>query len=398
MTDRLSTNERRILLSFLLFIVAWPAFSTFTNTFLWRNSGDPFGLAVYAIGTYVGVPVGFFLNSALLLRVPFKRLFLAACVLQGVVPLLLTLFRPTSLAEIAGYGILFGIPMGLYWGNRNLMTLCATESCHRLRFLSMEAVQNTAAGIVVPLVIGYWLANAGEGVGTAYVAMMAVGFVLLAVSGLLIASTDTEIPHRREPSAFVDHPSPLWKTQRAFEFLIGGMTAIESTVSLLVVLTFLGMEDAVGTVKSLAAILTAVVMYRFGKRIPESRYRAVLWFSFALVGAAAAVFAFKFSGPASVPYFVAIGLIGAFRTTTTMSAMYKTVDHEAGRTDRNRFVFLFDREVALNAGRVTALVAMVAFLVVAPDTFLRYALLVSAAVHVPLALLLGRIQRKNTGA
>lgn len=396
MDDRLPPNERRILASFLLFIVAWPAFSTFVNTFLWRASGDPVHLAAYAIGMYVGVPLGFYLNSALLLRVPFKWLFLAACVLQGIVPLVLTIVRPDTVAEVTAFGALFGIPMGLYWGNRNLMTLCATEQCHRLRFLSVEAVQNTAAGIVVPLLIGYWLANAGN-VGTAYVALMVVGLILLTVSGLLIGSADTEIPHRKEPSAFVRGASRLWNTQRAFEFLIGAMTASESTMSMLVILTFLGLEDAVGTVRSLAAVLTALVMYRFGRRIPESRYRGVLWFSFALIGASAVAFAVGFSPASAIPYFVAAGLVGAFRSTTTMNAMYKTVDHEAGRTDRNRFAYLFDREVALNAGRVTALVAMIAVLAAAPESFLRYGLVVAALMHLPLAWLLRRIQTGQAG-
>lgn len=388
----LSKNERRILLSFLLFIVAWPIFSTFTNTFLWRASGSPVDIAVYNVGMYVGVPLGFFINAGLLHRFGYKKLFFAGCLLQGIAPLLLTIVSPTSMLAIAAFGLFLGLPMGLYWGNRNLITLCATERCDRLRFLSVEATQNTLAGIVAPLAIGYFLASMSGQIVWAYVGLMLVGFVILAVAGSLMQSADVEVPHARTSPRWIRDASPLWKRQRWFEFLSGAMTVSESTVSLLVILTFLGLEDAVGGAKSGVAVLAAIMMSLYGRKIPESRYRSVLWLAFALIGGSAAAFAFRFDGPASILFFVALGLIAAFRTTTTMSLMYKVVGHEAERTDRNRFLYLFDREVALNLGRVAMLAALMLAFSLAPLPTLRYGLLVAALFHLPMIWLMGKIQ------
>ncbi|NBS41216.1 MFS transporter [bacterium] len=400
--NSLSKNERRILLSFLLFIVAWPIFSTFTNTFLWRTSGSPVDIAVYNVGMYVGVPLGFFINSGLLHRFGHKKLFFAGCLLQGIAPLLLTVIAPTSMFAIAAFGLFLGLPMGLYWGNRNLITLCATERCDRLRFLSVEATQNTVAGIVAPLLIGHYLAAMSGGIAWAYVTLMLIGFVVLVVAGALMQAADVEVPHNRASPRWIGDASALWKRQRWFEFLSGAMTVNESTVSLLIILTFLGLEDAVGSTKSGVAILTAVMMALIGRRIPESRYRSVLWLAFVLIGGSAAAFAWRFDGPASVSFFVAIGLIAAFRTTTTMALMYKVVGHEAERTDRNRFLYLFDREVCLNAGRVAMLALLMLAFSFAPLPTLRYGLVAAAAVHLPLIWLMGKIQdgiRSNrTGA
>src|SRR3989339_514653 len=91
-----SANERRLLLSFLFFIIAWPVFSVFTNTFLWRHSQDIFTVIVFNLGLYLGLPLGFLINSALLHRFPSKTLFFFGCILQGIGPLLLTLINPSS--------------------------------------------------------------------------------------------------------------------------------------------------------------------------------------------------------------------------------------------------------------------------------------------------------------
>lgn len=391
-TASLSRNERRILLSFLLFIVAWPIFSTFTNTFLWRTSGSPVDIAAYNVGMYVGVPLGFFVNSGLLHRFGWKTLFFAGCLLQGIAPLLLTIVSPTSMPAIAAFGLFLGLPMGLYWGNRNLITLCATERCDRLRFLSVEATQNTVAGIVAPLLIGHYLAAQPGGVAGAYVALMLVGFAVLAVAGALVRAAEVEVPHVRASPRWIGDASALWNRQRWFEFLSGAMTVNESTVSLLVTLAFLGLEDAVGSTKSGVAILAAAAMALVGRKIPESRSRAVLWLAFALIGGSAVAFAWRFDGPTSVAFFVALGLIAAFRTVTTMALMYKTVGHEADRTDRNRFLYLFDREVCLNAGRVAMLVALMLAFSLAPRETLRYGLVAAALFHLPLIWLMGKIQ------
>lgn len=392
----ISKNERRILLSFFLFVLAWPIFSTFTNTFLWRSSGSPVDLAVYNVGMYVGMPLGFFMNAGLLRRFGYKRLFLAGCVLLGIAPLLLTVVHPSSLLAIAAFGVFLGLPTGLYWGNRNLITLCATERCDRLRFLSMEATQNTVAGILAPLVVGHWLASTAGNVAWAYTALMAVGFLVLVTSGLLIRFASVDVPHRAAAPRRIRGASTLWNRQRWFEGLIGAMTVGESTVSLLVILTFLGLEGAVGSTKSGIAVLTAGMMYAFGKKIPESRYSGVLWVAFWIIGASAAVFAWRFDGPGSIPFFVATGIIVAFRSTTAMSMMYKTVDREVVRTGGNRFLYLFDREVCLNAGRVAMLVVLMFAFAFAPSLTLRYALLLTVLLHLPMIALMRRIQAATT--
>ena len=393
-TRSLSQNERRLLLSFLLFVLAQPVFSTFTNTFLWRHSHDAVELAVYNIGMYAGVPFGFLLSSALLGRWKYKRLFFFGSVLQGIVPLVIVVYSPSSLATVAMLGALFGIPMGLYWSVRNLVTLRATEGRHRLTFLSAESAQNTAAGIVAPFFIGLYLASQEGSIAAAYVALMSVGLVLLLFSGALVANTSVDVLYRTVSTIAVPNPSALWKRQRWLEFVGGMMTVSESTLSLLMILTLIGMEGSVGTTKSGVAVLAAAAMFLVGKKIPERRYGRVFSIAFLLIGGSSVLFALRFDAVTAVLFFAAFGTVASFRNVVAMSVMYRTVDAEVARTDGNRFLYLFDRESFLNLGRIFALFLLIAAITAAPTVTLRYGLIATSLLHLPMRSLVKKLHGK----
>ena len=394
-TEPLSKNERRLLFSFLLFVLAMPVFSTFTNTFLWRHSHDAVQLGLYNIGIYAGVPFGFLLSSMLLHRWKYKRMFFIGSVLQGMVPLVMTVWAPSSTVAIAALGILFGIPMGLYWSVRNLVTLRVTEGRHRLSFLSVESAQTTAAGIVAPFFIGLYLASNVAHIGTAYVSLMSVGLALLTLSGILVAATDVDPLYQKISTAFVSNPSALWKRQRWLEFIGGMMTASESVLSLLMILTLIGSEGAVGITKSGVAMLAAVAMVVVGRKIPERSYVRVILLSFALIWGSSALFAVGFDAVTAVIYFAAFGTIASFRNVVSMSVMFRSVDAEVARTDGNRFLYLFDRESFLNFGRVVALTLFILCYSFAQTATIRYGLVLVTLLHAPMAYLLGTMSTRS---
>lgn len=390
-TQSLSKNERRLLFSYLLFVLASPIFSTFTNTFLWRHSHDPVELAVYNIGMYAGVPLGFLLAAKLLRHWGYKRLFFLGSVLQGVVPLVITLYRPSSFSTVALLGLLFGIPMGLYWANRNLITLRATEGRHRLTFLSVESAQNIAAGIVAPFFIGLFLESHVANIGLAYVVLMTAGLLMLLVAGAFVATTNVDPMFQRMTTLTVPEPSLRWKRQRWLEVVGGMQTANESVLSLLVILTFLGLEASVGTTKSGVAALAVAAMYLVGKKIPERLYGRVFGVAFALIGGSSALFALGYDAPTALVFFAAFGVVASFRQVVAMSVMFRTVDAEVARTDGNRFLYLFDREFFLNLGRVVTLLVFIVCVTFAPTATLRYGLLATSLLHVPLWYLVKKL-------
>ena len=110
------------------------------------------------------------------------------------------------------------------------------------------------------------------------------------------------------------------------------MTASESVLSLLMILTLIGTEGAVGTTKSGVAVLAAFAMALVGRKIPERMYERVFLLSFALIWGSAALFAIRFDAMAAIIYFAAFGTIASFRNMVAMSVMFRSVDAEVART------------------------------------------------------------------
>lgn len=379
-----SPNERKLLTSFFFFALAWPIFGTFMNTFLWRGSHNPVLLAVFNIGIYVGIPLGFWINAKLLQTIQPKHLFFAGCILQGIAPLLLTTFSPTSFPIIAILGCVLGIALGLYWGNRNLATLHATEGKHRTAFLSMESIQNMLTGVFMPFIIGVGIASAQHNIHLAYVLFVGIGFLLLSIAGFFILRTD------KIPTTTVSQKKPKlprtssWNALRVFETLNGAITANESIISLFMILTFFGLEDAVGTTKSIMTIITAIMMYMFGKKLQKKHFLIVMTVAAILLIGSTALFALQHTGTSVLIFFGCLALIAGFRTVTEMSIVYATIDHHVHTQNSDRFLLLFDRETFLSVGRIGVLSLFVVWYSAYPQTTLHYGLLGTSLLHIPL--------------
>jgi len=248
-----------------------------------------------------------------------------------------------------------------------------------------------AAGIVAPFFIGLFLESHVANIGFAYVVLMSAGLLMLLVAGAAVATTNVDPMFQRMGTLLVPNPSARWKRQRWFEFVGGMQTVNESVLSLLVILTFLGLEGSVGTTKSGVAILAVAAMYLVGKKIPERLYGRVFAVAFALIGGSSALFALGYDAPTALGFFVAFGVIAAFRQVVAMSVMFRAVDVEVSRTDGNRFLYLFDRESFLNFGRIFALGIFIACVTFAPTATLRYGLVATAMLHVPMWYLVKKL-------
>jgi YQGE family putative transporter len=389
----LSRNERRLLLSFLLFIVAWPVFGTFTSTFLWRESQNFSTIMVFQIGLYTGLPLGFLLNSVLLHRFASKKIFFFGCILQGVGPLLLTLLHPSSLITILLLGACLGFPMGLYWGNRNLLTLCATEGKPRMYFLSRESSQNYLAEITIPILIGLFIARDGGEVSDRYLLVTILAFGLLLLASMISTTINLKIPRPRLPSLWITNASSLWNRLRQFEFLDGIITASEGALSLLIILTLLGLEDAVGGARSGIALLAAAMMFLFGRYVRPKDYMRMLFFSFLAIGISSLWFAITFNIPGAIFFFASLGFVSGFRSTSMMAVVYGATEKEVAKTKKDRFAYLLDRELFLNLGRLLVFFSLFVCSSLAPIATVRYGLLFTTLLHLPLLWVLKKIQK-----
>lgn len=390
----LSSESRCMLLSYVLVGLADPMISVFTNAFLWRSTHDPLALVVYNGGFFLALSLGFYLNGYLLRRFSVSQLYWVGCVLQGLVPFLVMIHRVDSLWLIALAGLLFGCAAGLFWSNRNLMTLTQTQTQDRLYFGGLESGLGTIVSIAMPTLIGWFLVW-GEtrrwySVHQAYLVMGFAAVLILFAAG---ASLQACTCHPKIPShLLLRKPSSRWRAMRWLEYIHGVHGGTEIVVPTLVVLTLLGEEASLGLVHSLSAISAALAIYTIG-RVARSEHRPHLlgvWIVLEVL--ASVVFAWWFSATSVIVYTVLVALVANTRWVTLMSLTYDVIDDEERVHGLPKYVFLFDREVFLNLGRVTGLSLFVLLLLFDHEVALRYALVCTALLQ---GLVFGVARRLN---
>ncbi len=390
MLPDLNAHQKRLLTSFFLFGLAAPMASVFTNTFLWRQSNDLMTLAIFNIGIYITLALGFLMNAYLLRYIQSGRLYGLGCLLQGIVPLIIILLGRDAKTFALPLGLALGIAQGFFWSNRNALTSKLTQASSRYQFISIETALGLLAGIVSPPLIGWFIASgathATHTVNQAYVITSLIGLALMVAAGVLAWSFNIEAFKVKQ--IFLKHASPLWHLQRIIEIVNGVSDGIMVVLPLIIILLFLGNEDAVGLIQAATAILSASVIVAIGKRVRDNDHAMLfaIWILCNLLGAM--FFAMFYSPSSALISFFLSGLVAAFRWSSIASVMYEVIDHEVVQSKTHRYIFLVDREFYLNFGRVVGLILLILAYRYSHEIVIRYGLIVLILIATPLVPLI----------
>lgn len=372
----LTADQYKMISSVFYYSLAAPMISTFSNTYLWRQSKDPIVLAIFNIGFFIGLPVGFLINGILLRKNKPVYMYAMGCILQGMVPIALVFSGAQANGHALGLGIALGIAGGLYWGNKNLLTSELTVGPLRYKYMSLETIVGLACATIAPIITG-WFLVLGERTGlysieSAYRISALAGFALLVISArrvLKIQHVSTKIQH-----LFIPKVNKIWNKLRYFEFMNGFTNGIDVVVMFLAVLVFIKNEGSIGTLQAASAVLAALGMYLLGKRVKHKDHATILGWWTGLTIFSKAVFAWSFSAFGAIIIQTISGFVNAFRWASTSAVMLETIDAQPAHAKDARFAYLMDREFALDLGRVVAILLFIAAYNQWPTITLRYGL------------------------
>lgn len=175
------------------------------------------------------------------------------------------------------YSIADGLSLGIYWANRNLLTLKTTTTHDRIYFSSIETASSTITGVFIPALIG-WVITFGtplhlysvlQGYQLVILYMLIVIFRIGSISKTIHTEKIT-IPKLR-----VTNVNDNWKKFRWIQFIYGIENAVDYFVPVLLVLILVGNEAALGTIQSVSAIISGLLIYWLGKTL-KTKHRVRL--------------------------------------------------------------------------------------------------------------------------
>ncbi len=359
----LQHDAQRLLFSIFLNNLIDPMLGLFLNAFLWRQSHDLQLVAFYNLIVFSLIAGGFYLNGILLKKFSPKTLFFLALIIFGFATSLLIFLPKFSYLTILFFGIIDGLCAGVYWGNRNLLTLKTTQSDNRIYFSSIETASGTITNVFVPLFIGWFIAF-GDIIhlyspihGYQILSLL----MLLIIGVIAIIMRTISIKQYAVGRLFVTKVSQNWQKFRLIQFVWGLNNGVTSFIPALLILILVGQEATLGTVQSASAIFTSILVFTLAKYLHIKHRLPLILTSAAFLIVGAGIFGLLYSALGVFILIASQGLAASLEWVAFSSLNYDLIDKD-GEAKINHYAYVCDQEIYLNGGRVIAILLFIAII------------------------------------
>jgi len=385
----LSKKAQMLLISFFFYSTAYPIISVFINAFIWKNDGKIASLIYFRIGQFLIVPLAFLLGGILLKNIKIGLLYFIGALLIALSSVLIIFFKNDTVLGFLIMGILLGIGTGLYWANRNYLTIKETTDENRSYFFGLLFSFSTLIGLVVTLLVGWLIVF-----GMSYQFLITAAFILIFYSGLIILKGGYETP--KIGRLFIHNSSYIWMRKRIVHLGIGLVEGLTYVVPGLLILTVLGNEGVLGTLTAISSIISTLLIYYYGRKSHTKDHKTYFIISTVLGLIVSLVMAIVFNKFTVITYSLLNGLIISFLWLTFNSPVLKNIDQEVGQIEEKRFSYVLDTEFYLNGGRLTGLViCLLTAIYFGTENSLRFTPLILSILQIILFVYLEKFRKKD---
>lgn len=377
---------RFLLLTNLIYAMVMPIVELFVGAYIMRNSSDISLVVIFQLAVYTGIPLTFLLNGYLLQKVKIARMYSLGMILSAV-----SMFAMMSLKELDTWGIFFaglimGLSYGFFWANRDFLALNTTNDSNRNFYYGIETFFYTIAGIIVPIGAGAFIAATDKNgwftgnVNVAYHFLTLFVFVLSVGASFLVHQGNFQNP-KRAPFLFFKFDK-LWNQMLKLAALKGIAQGYIVTAPTMLILTLVGKEGALGTIQSIAAFFSAILLYLLG-RISKPKDRLTIYFVGCLLFVLGAAFnAILYSSIGVILFILCLLFARPLLDIAYFPIQLKVIDIVAKKEGRNEFSYILNHEFGLYIGRLFGCALFIILArYVSEYVALRYALLVIALLH-----------------
>ena len=363
--------------------------SIFINAFIWQNNNNISYLIFFRAAQFFIIPLAFLLGGILLKVLRINLFYFIGSLFIVVSSVLIIFLKNDTTLRFLIMGGLMGLGTGLYWINRSFLTMKETNDDNRSYFFGLLFSFATLIGLVVTLLVGWLIVF-----GFSYQLLMIVASILIIFSGMIILKMDFATP--KIGRLFIHNSSYIWTRKRFIHLGIGLVEGMAWIIPGLLILTVLGNEGVLGTLTAISSIISAVLIYYYGRKSHSKDNKIYFIASVILALVTALLIALVFNKFTVIVYSLLNGLIINFMWLTIVPPILKNIDFEVGRIEEKRFSYILDSEFFLNIGRIISLVIC---LLIANfygvTNSLRFSPLILSFLQVCLFIYLEKVWKKN---
>ncbi|MGC4021759.1 MAG: hypothetical protein QM734_07355 [Cyclobacteriaceae bacterium] len=377
---------RVLLMTNMIYAFVLPIIEIFVGAYVMRSSNDPSIVAIYQLTVYTGIPITFYINGLLLNRIKISRLYSFGMLLSGLSMIVMMSLENLSTIGVGVAGLLMGGSFGFFWANRDFLALNTTNDSTRNYYYGLETFFYTITYIVVPVVVGAFIASSesnswfGGNITTAYKIVTLVVFILTILSSIVIHQGKFDNPKQKKFLFFSFHP--LWKKMLALAGLKGMAQGYLVTAPAILIMRLVGNEGSLGLVQGISGIATAFMLYILGRTTkPSDRiYIFTVGLFIFLVGTLAN--GILFSAIGVMTFVLCKVLFAPLHDIAYFPTQMRVIDVVSKIEDRSEFAYIFNHEFGLYVGRFFGLVLFIVLATYVSETFaLKYALIIIAVLQ-----------------
>ncbi|MBT3249892.1 MAG: MFS transporter [Candidatus Pacebacteria bacterium] len=360
---QLRPDVQKFVLSIFCQIISNNLIFVFANAYLFISTNSISSIAVFNLGVYIMILLGFHLNAFLIKFMDVRRIFIPASILQGGSLAILFLFQTLSLWNIFSVGLIVGLSSGFYWANRNFIFPTLTEDRERDYISGIVTLVGNLSGVILPLLAGWLIVwsrtQPNFGAEGAYVTIMGFGVIVLFV-GTIFLNSIKEFPTLKVTHFWPKKVSPDWKLFRTFVLASTMQMAVGATVVEAITLSFIGDEGVLGVIKSALAVVVGLIIYMVGRKMqPKDRFRLLMLSTLSLL-VAVLLLLVNFGQLTLIIYITAMIVSGNLFWFVYIPIMSKATETQGEGLIADNYAYVLDHEFFINLGRVSSMLLILA--------------------------------------
>lgn len=384
---------RVLLVTNMIYAFVLPVIEIFVGAYIMRSSNDPAIVAVYQLTVYTGIPITFLVNGFLLNRIKISYLYSFGMLLSGLSMLVMMSLQHLSVVGVGVAGILMGCSFGFFWANRDFLALNTTNDSTRNYYYGLETFFYTLTYIIVPLIVGAFLARTlsdgwlGGNINSAYRVVTAAVFVLTIISSIIINKEKFNNPQQKAFLFFRFHA--LWRKMLVLAGLKGLAQGYLVTAPAILIMRLVGNEGSLGLVQGISGVATALMLYLLGRTTKPSDRIYIFTVGLLIFLAGTLVNGIMFSALGVMIFVLCKVLFAPLHDIAYFPTEMLVIDVVSKIEKRNEFAYIFNHEFGLYVGRFIGLGLFICLATYVSEEFaLKYALIIIAVAQmasVPMA-------------
>jgi YQGE family putative transporter len=305
--------------------------------------------------------------------------------LSGLSMLIMMSLTNLSVVGVGVAGILMGCSFGFFWANRDFLTLNNTNDSNRNYYYGLETFFYTITFIIVPLMVGAFLAKSSDGwlggsINLGYKIVTVVVFLLTILSSIIIHKDNFINPKQKEFLFFKFHM--LWKKMLVLAVLKGLAQGYLVTAPAILIMRLVGNEGSLGLVQGISGVATAIMLYLLG-RLTKPEHRIYIFSAGLIIFLIGTLTnGILFSATGVIIFILCKVLFQPLHDIAYFPTQMRVIDVVSKIENRNAYAYIFNHEFGLYLGRFLGLGLFICLATYVSESFaLKYSLIVIAVIQ-----------------